>query len=120
MAAKLQCAPERTPTVSPPGVLQGGKLCRLRDQTDLKCDQSVQPPTAMNPIPANSFKGTMVSQRSAADPKITAMAVDPTRAKAAAVKVPNGELALSVAKRSVAIWVLSPNSAKKTVMKMMK
>ena len=74
----------------------------------------------INPIPAihDKYFGFIYLER--ASPKITAMLVANIRASDAARNTRNLEFSLFAAKRRVANWVLSPNSAKSTVIKIVR
>src|SRR5580765_5167030 len=73
---------------------------------------------AMKPRPAMSFRGTRVRYCPARLPRITAMAVERQRAAAAATNTSAGCCRESEANKSVASCVLSPSSARNTVVKM--
>jgi hypothetical protein len=69
----------------------------------------------INPTPAIHVKYFGFIYLARTSPKITAMPVASIRARDAARNTRNLEFSLFVANRRVANWVLSPNSAKSTV-----
>ena len=74
----------------------------------------------INPVPAIQVKYFGFIYFVRASPRTTAMLVASKRAREAARNTRNLECSLLVAKRRVANWVLSPNSAKSTVIKMVR
>src|SRR6266542_443042 len=79
--------------------------------------RSTQLPTARKPIPATVLSRRGCTHRPSSPPIVTASSVDSTSAPAAATKTPALLVPGSAAYRSVASWVLSPSSARKTLTK---
>ena len=74
----------------------------------------------INPTPAIHVKYLGFIYLVRASPRSRAMPVANIRARDAARNTINLEFSLFVANRSVANWVLSPNSAKRTVIKIVR
>ena len=80
----------------------------------------LKPPIIINNIPLINFNGIACKYVFAIVPARTAIAEDRINAPADAQNIINGVVFLSVANNNVAIWVLSPSSARKTDTKTIK